>query len=658
VLTNAQQVRSLSPEQARQHISARLKGVVVSEAETGGSGLVMLDGSAGIYLTGNLELIQQLHRGDWIEAEGVCDPGEFAPQLLVQKTRVLGKRPIPTPRAASYEQMISGAMDAQWVEVSGVIRRCEARAQGGARFEMATGGGRLSVKADSSPASDVVVDAEVRLRGICFPQVNRSRQLLGAVLYVPRDVPITVERTAPPDPFDTPVCPISGLMRFAPNGNFGHRVHVRGVVTCSQPGKQFWLQDDERGLRVRTAEKEPLAEGEVVDVAGFPIRGDYTPILEDAVFQSAGSEGRANPRKVARLSDALNNDADLVELEAQLTEIRASVEECSLRLSDGGESFKAVLYDRPANWQAPSGWQVGSRLRLRGICAVVSGLDNAPSTGLANPMAFQVLLRSSRDVTVVKPAPRFSWQGLAWALSVALAGLLGVTIWVWVRSRKRIREQSLQRAMAEREMVAILHERNRMAREIHDTLAQGLGAISMRLEIAKDCLAPGAEDARSHLEEAHSLVRNSLADARGAIWNMRAQVLESGDLAQALGDILRQLTAGTRTQASLSVSGQARRLAPLVENDLLRIGQEAVTNAMKHARAREILVSLEFDWNSVRLLVRDDGAGFNAEEPPPSEGGFGLLGIRERVEQLGGEFSLRSQPGQGTELVVRLPAPE
>jgi len=232
--------------------------------------------------------------------------------------------------------------------------------------------------------------------------------------------------------------------------------------------------------------------------------------------------------------------------------------------------------------------------------------------------------------------------------------LLAVGLVMWV-ARRRLHEQDHRRAMAEAEFAAILAERNRMAREIHDTLAQGLAATSVQLRLAKRQLAQGAEAAQPHLETAQQLVRESLEEARNSIWNMRAHVLESSDLAGALEGILQQLSSGSGVETSIEVTGKARRLAPVVENNLLRVGQEAITNATRHAGARHIEVSLDYAESQLRLVVRDDGRGFDAGQPPPGEGGFGLVGIRERAADLKGELRISSAPGDGTEISLSVP---
>jgi signal transduction histidine kinase len=195
-----------------------------------------------------------------------------------------------------------------------------------------------------------------------------------------------------------------------------------------------------------------------------------------------------------------------------------------------------------------------------------------------------------------------------------------------------------------------------MARELHDTLAQGLGAISVHLELIKSDLEGDAK-IREQVEKVRLLARASMADVRKSIWNMRSQVLETGDLAAALAGILETLAKGNGLKSEMRVLGRSRRLAPVTENNLLRIGQEAIANAVKHARAGRIEVVLEFGERELRLTVRDDGGGFDLAHPSAGGGGFGLVGMRERAAQLHGELSMVSKPGQGTVVTMTLPLP-
>jgi len=203
---------------------------------------------------------------------------------------------------------------------------------------------------------------------------------------------------------------------------------------------------------------------------------------------------------------------------------------------------------------------------------------------------------------------------------------------------------------------AVLQERNRIAREIHDNLAQEILGISVQLEIVARMLTTTPDAARKHLDRARALVRSSVAEARRYVWDLRSQSLDERDLPAALAEMTRRLTAESGVQTQFSVGGTFRPLAPQVENNLLRIGQEAVGNAVRHAQAQTVSVSLDFGAREVRLEVKDDGRGFDAANYDGGKGGhFGLVGMRERAEQMGGSANVKSTPGAGTEVTVRVP---
>ena len=208
-----------------------------------------------------------------------------------------------------------------------------------------------------------------------------------------------------------------------------------------------------------------------------------------------------------------------------------------------------------------------------------------------------------------------------------------------------------------REFTAVLQERNRIARELHDTLAQGFTSVSMQLEAVNARMGDGgAAAAREHLNQARLLVRSSLAEARRSVRDLRSELLDDGDLAGALSKVARQLTAGADVRAEINESGTPRPLPELQEKTLLRVGQEALTNAVRHAAAGRVRLRLDYDETRVRLEVTDDGAGFDADAGArTSGGGFGLRGMRERVEQAGGTLSIKSRPGDGTEVSATLP---
>jgi two-component system NarL family sensor kinase len=194
-------------------------------------------------------------------------------------------------------------------------------------------------------------------------------------------------------------------------------------------------------------------------------------------------------------------------------------------------------------------------------------------------------------------------------------------------------------------------ERNRLAREIHDTLAQGLTGIALQIETAEALLDDGADGARirAALERALAQTRSSLDEARRSVQELRAAPLEGQSLAEALMD----LGAGD-ARLRVDVPGEARLLSARAELGIYRIAQEAVANALRHAHATQVRVTLEIAAGSARLTVQDDGAGF---DPSTIERGrFGIVGMRERARLLGGSLHIESGPGDGTRIEAEVPA--
>lgn len=661
LLTRAADVHALTQEEASQGLPVRLRGVVLGEAEPrrsegGKAALVILDDTEGIYLWGDQALASGIARGDVVDVDGVSDPGGFAPGVVMRRVTRLGSGRIPEPKRVTFEQLLSGRLVAQWVEVTGIVRSSEPRSQDPrtSKLELATGGGRLSVQVNMELPPGAYVGAEVRLRGICFSRHNTNRQVLSPLLLVPRGVPVSVEVPPPAHPADPPSGSVARLLQFGSQGAYGHRVQVRGVVTHHRPGERLWIRDGERGLRSYSRQPEPLRPGDEVDVLGFLNRGagDYTPVLEDAVFKRRGTRPPPLPIPLTSVAAALKHDEDLVQLDAVLAEMRQAQEGWALTLLWNASPVKAVVR-LPAAAAPPPEWRLGSIVRVAGICLVVT-TEVGPPSGLWEPRSFQLLLRSLEDVSVLQAPPSWNKERLIALLGATAGASILAVAGVSFAARRRLREQAARRAMAEREFSAMLRERNRVAREIHDTLAQGLGAISMHLELVKDRWTAAPDGVMRHLETAHQLVRTSLAEARASIWNMRSQVLEDRDLPGALEALARQLADGG-PEVVVEVAGRARRLPPVTENNLLRIGQEAIANAMRHARAGRIEVRLEFSDKQVRLSVRDDGRGFDAAQRPPGNSGFGLVGMRERAAELRSELTLRSVPGQGTDVTLTVP---
>jgi len=271
--------------------------------------------------------------------------------------------------------------------------------------------------------------------------------------------------------------------------------------------------------------------------------------------------------------------------------------------------------------------------RLHGLVDGTGGLTYHASIPLyAHGKKLGVLNVASQD-----------WRGLSdedLKLLYTVGDLLGIAV-----ERARLYEQSVQ--------LGAVRERNRLAREIHDTLAQGLTAVSLQLESADVLLETGTSPAKARqaVQQALELTRANLDEARRSVMDLRAAPLEGRTLAEALSALADSFA--EELDISMSITGAGRPLPPRIEVSLYRIAQEALTNIRHHAQVRKAELTLVVTPESVKLIVADEGCGFDAETVP--NGRYGLIGMNERVKLLGGRFTLESHIQEGTHLEVDIP---
>jgi ligand-binding sensor domain-containing protein/signal transduction histidine kinase len=265
---------------------------------------------------------------------------------------------------------------------------------------------------------------------------------------------------------------------------------------------------------------------------------------------------------------------------------------------------------------------------------------------------FRVMARNNDGVWSQAPATAeltvepHVWQ--TWWFRVLLAvAFLGAAYAAW---RRRL-------AGVEREFQAVLGERARIAREIHDTLAQGFVAVSVHLELVAQLMRNSAEAAKEQLGHAQSLVRSSLEDARMSIWELRSQTPEREALATRILKMAEEVVArdGGRARVQMQVAGANHPLNTTVERELARIAREAVVNAVRHGNPENILLRLEFDGTLFGMEIRDDGKGFVGAPAGGAEGHFGIVGMKERAEAIGATLAVESAAGEGTRVQLTMP---
>jgi len=231
-------------------------------------------------------------------------------------------------------------------------------------------------------------------------------------------------------------------------------------------------------------------------------------------------------------------------------------------------------------------------------------------------------------------------------VSIALAVMLGFWL-LW-----QVRLHQMRRRFA-----LVLNERARLGREIHDTLLQGLVGVAMQFKVIGELVESAPEVAKQRLDDVRHLVQHCISDTRQSIWALRSPLLELDDLATALKKTGDAITSGSGVKFELTMIGTPYLCSPKVEEQLLRIGREALTNAMLHANPKRIQLELSYGKEGIRLRVIDDGSGFSVPVNEDVSGShWGLMNMRERAQQVNGQLHLASAPGKGTELEFIVPA--
>lgn len=459
VLRTAEAVRQLSATEAERRYPVRLDGVLTffDQRAPDKQFRFLQDQTAGIYLY-PVTNITGVAAGQRVEVEGYTGSGEFAPVVWVQQMHVLGPGKFPDAKPVSFEQLSSGQEDSQFVEVRGVVR--SVRLEEERLFfviELATGEGRVTVYASGLPVtrSEDLIDCAVRVRGVCFTQFNRQRQLFNFGLLVPRLEDLIVEKAAPADPFSMPAKPIESLLQYSALGSYGHRLKVVGTVTlCS--GDRLYIQDEHEGLCVQTLQNSRVAVGDRVEVLGFPARGEYTPMMQSGVYRKIAPGPAVKPQKVT-VDEALkgNYDCRLVTVEARLLDRAEHSKEPFLVLQSGGFVFHAYLHEPGAN-AGLEPLRIGSKVAVTGVC-VVEAVEDWHYGEDWRASSFRILMRDPADVVVLQAPPWWTLRKLLWAVGLLIAVVVGAFAWVAIlRQRVRTQTQIIQEKL---QAEALLKER-------------------------------------------------------------------------------------------------------------------------------------------------------------------------------------------------------
>ncbi|MDB6067605.1 MAG: Integral rane sensor signal transduction histidine kinase [Pedosphaera sp.] len=655
-------IRGLTVEQTHQKIAVRLRAVVTFFNEDLYSRFIQ-DDTAGIYLQFPTNFPSPpLAPGQVVEITGTANPGEYAPVVVPNQLRVVGEAAFPMPKLVTYDQLASGTEDSQFVEIAGIVRSVRIHeASKYYQIEITTGERRLLVYAKQLPVkrADELLDCTVRVRGVCSTEFNHRRQLFAIRLMVPRADDLEVEVPTPKDPFALAARPIGSLLQFTPQETYGHRAKVAGTVIYYEPGAAIFLQDGEHGLEVQTKETTPLQLGDRVEALGFVKQGEYTPVLQDAIFRKLSS-GKTPELALVTPDEALtgNHDCQLIQVSAKLIDHATHGSEQYLILEESDSIFQAFL--RQADDRAAfAGLENGSRVAVRGVCRIDPGEWRAGDDWRAK--SFSIQLRSVDDLAVLQPPPWWTLRKVFW-----IAGALGFVAlaafsWVAVLRRQvvdRTRELEIQiqkRQLAERKR-EIEQERARVAHDLHDDLGSGLTEVNMLCALAESPTTSAEEKSR-YLDQLTETARRMVTSLDEIVWAVNPRNDTIASLASYFGSYAQRLLDIASVACGLDIAHDLPEhpLDPKFRQELFFAFKEALTNVIRHAGATQVWLRISVSENHLVAEVADNGCGFNLMER--QAGDDGIANMKERMKSLGGDCEILSDAQKGTTICFRAPLP-
>jgi len=680
-LDRAEQVRNLSAADAAQSHPVRLRGIV-TYYDPDAPDLFIQDETAGIYVFCEGRL--PIERGQQIELSGITDAGDFAPVVIHPKTRMLGLGKLPNAPRVSFDQLLTGRLDAQWIESEGIVQSV-VFLEKGLNLYVSNGGDRIRLVVPGLKQGDLqhLVEARVRFRGVAGATYNGRRQLTGILVFVQNFADLTFEESPRNNASQYPLRRPAELLRFSTTGEYRRRVRVRGVVALQQPGHALFLRDGDQGLMVLTRQAEPVQVGEQVEALGFPALGNFAPVLQDAVFRRIGRGAPAAPLRVT-VADVLREgdyDTNLIEIDGNL--LSRTWDELGewLAVRSGNRVINARL-ERP-DASSFATLREGSILRLTGICLVEAGGQGYQA------QSFRLLLRSPADVVVLQ---RPGW----WTLSRALwlIGLLAIVVFVasgWVTMlRRRVQAQTSKlsaRNLELREALEIAERATKQAQEADKLKSEFLANMSHEIRTPMNAIigmTALAEDTTSR-EELHEYLGDVMNAAKSllALLNdiLDFSKIEAGridldvhpfSLRKCLAHAARVFAVSAEEKGLQLTTEVADQVPDLVIGDPVRLRQvllNLLNNAVKFTAAGSIELLAVHDVGpegavTIHFSVRDTGPGiprdkfdtiFEAFRQADGSvarryGGTGLgLAICSRLVRLmGGRIWLESELGAGS----------
>ncbi len=675
LLTTIEQVKGLGRAEAQRGYPVKVRGVVTALMAVG---FFLQDTTGAIYVdvdpsrTRDAPVI-----GDYWEAEGTTF-AQFAPNIYARRASRLGRATLPTPLRPSWDRLINGSLDTQYIEIEGVVTAVD---DSGLTLLMRGGSLKVGLEDEDATSLQRCENALVRLRGCLYPERSDDEQLSVGSIYL-YTVAVNIDEPAPADLFAIPLKTVGDLLQFDPHASLLQRVKVAGQV-LHRRGAEFYLMDGTNGLRFVPKADCPLVVGDHAEVVGFPQLGELSPQLNYAVVKRTG-HSRLPPAQALGAEDLLSagRDATLVSVDSRFVGVRVSQAYYLLELQSGLRTFVARLQTNAGPLPPLS---KGSRLRLTGVYA---GQRSEGSAG-PDPDAMELLLNSPADIETIERAP---WWTVRHTLTL-VGGLVVILLvaggWIWtLRSRveqqtRDLKEEIEDRKRAEREASharEMADAANRaksqflasMSHEIRTPMNGVIGMTNLLLESGlRTDQREFADTAKNSAECLLTLINDILDFSKIEAGKLEFEVLDFDlvELVEATVEVLAEKAHSKLLELNCSIAHEVPRRLRGDPGRLRQVLLNLLGNAVKFTPQGEVTLEVipSRTWDEsveLRFTIRDTGIGLSDSaraslfqpfvqadaSTTRKYGGTGLgLGISRRlVEMMHGEISVESQPGQGS----------
>lgn len=647
VLSQVMEIRQLQRDEANKPYRVDIQGVVTMVTSRS---LVIQDATGGVFIhyraskPGNSP-----HPSELWKIEGRTGSGDFAPVVHAERVTCIGSGPLPITVQPTQQQLASGSLDAEMVEIEGVVI-----AISDSEIKLLTRGGTATVKEEwisplptagwSSEKRASLVGSVVRLRGVYRAMWDTQTGNVRSSVLMLGNASMSVSEPASGAPFSEPLTQSSDLLLFTSHPTALRRVRIRGQVLHAKLPELF-LFDGKNGFRGISGEDQKLSPGDEVEVSGFPQLGGPSPELLDVKARKVGHSPLpvANKVRVGSLPDA-RLDSTLVEVEATLLSDTVRQDERSLEMQAGSNRFEAII---PSGVSMPHGLERDSILRLTGVYISATADQASSKSDL-----FEMRLGGAESVVVVKHGPWWTKKHTIALVSILSLALVLAFAWVTLLRRTVARRTSeLAVEIEERELIerhrAMEKERSRMAKDLHDELGSGITVAGLLSSLMKSPEVT-EEQKEGYLDQLSDLCCTLVTGLDEIVWAVNPRYDSVADLAGYFSLYAERFLklAGLECRLTIDEAITKDPLDSRKRHEIFLAFKEALNNIVRHSGATLVHLTVGVASGNLKILLADDGTGFDQSVDMP--GSDGLLNMKERVKSLGGTCTIESKPQVGT----------